>query len=412
MEELSKPIARKIIEALGESGQPPVYGHHFFSCGLDPYLNIIDSEYLKTYIKDGGASFKIVEGMYGGGKTHFLYSIRNLAWQERYIVSYVTLKSQESPFYKLELVYKAIVNGLIAPQEPEKLLSPNYEKGIASLIDFWIQNFRENHLDVSATEEEQKEMLEHELDNVQGIESTSFAKAVKNAFKQRYYSNDEGFETICQWLQGEGYDRRLHGRFGIYERIDKTTAFKMIRSLVRWINQIGFSGIVILFDEAEPKTHLSGKDKSQLVSNLREIIDACANSSFMNVMVFYSIPDMSLLESGNMAVYEALRQRISTVFEELNPTGVRIQLEAVVLDALTFLNEVGSRISEIYQVAYDCTFDQKALDDLIKIVAKESYGKRFADIGYKRVFVKGIAGALNFYRIKGIPPSTEELRIS
>lgn len=412
MEGLSKPIARKIIEVLGESGQPPVYGHHFFSCGLDPYLNIIDAEYLKTYIKDGGASFKIVEGMYGGGKTHFLYSIRNLAWQERYIVSYVTLKSQESPFYKLELVYKAIVNGLIAPQEPEKLLSPSYEKGISSLIDFWIQNFRENHLDVSASEEEQKEMLEHELDNVQGIESTSFSKAVKNAFKQRYYNNDEGFETICQWLQGEGYDRRLHGHFGIYERIDKTTAFKMIRSLVRWINQIGFSGIVILFDEAEPKTHLSGKDKSQLVSNLREIIDACANSSFLNVMVFYSIPDMSLLESGNTAVYEALRQRITTVFEELNPTGVRIQLETVVLDALTFLNEVGSRISEIYQVAYDCTFNPKTLDDLIKIVAKESYSKRFADIGYKRVFVKGIAGALNFYRIKGTAPSTEELRIS
>ena len=412
MEALSKPIARKIIEVLGESGQPPVYGHHFFSYGLDPYLNIIDAEYLKTYIKDGGASFKIVEGMYGGGKTHFLYSIRNLAWQERYIVSYVTLKSQESPFYKLELVYKAIVNGLIAPQEPEKLLSPNYEKGIASIIDFWIQNFRENHLDGSASDEEQNEMLEHELDNVQGIESTSFSKAVKNAFKRRYYDDDEGFETICQWLQGEGYDRRLHGRFGIYERIDKTTAFKMIRSLVRWINQIGFSGIVILFDEAELKTHLSGKDKSQLVSNLREIIDACANSSFMNVMIFYSIPDMSFLESGTMAVYEALRQRISTIFEEFNPTGVRIQLEAVVLDALTFLNEVGSRISEIYQVAYDCNFDQKILDDMIKIVAKESYDKRYADIGYKRLFVKGIAGALNFYRIKGTAPGNKELRIN
>jgi len=136
---LTKIVAREIIERVGSSGQPPEYGVSFFTAGFDSYLKTIEDEYLSSYIsKENGKAFKLVVGYYGGGKTHFLYSIRELAWKYNFAVSYVELKEKSTPFHKLEFVYKAIANNLMYPMSPEELMS-GYEKGIANFIRVWYQ---------------------------------------------------------------------------------------------------------------------------------------------------------------------------------------------------------------------------------------------------------------------------------
>jgi len=77
--ELTARIARRIIDTVGANGTPPEYGFQFFTEGLDPYLSIIEDEYLGSYINQGGSAFKLVVGVYGGGKTHFLYCVRDIA---------------------------------------------------------------------------------------------------------------------------------------------------------------------------------------------------------------------------------------------------------------------------------------------------------------------------------------------
>lgn len=52
--------ARKIIEIVGGQGNPPEYGFQYFTAGLDSYLKTIDEDYLGSFIKDGGSSFKRV----------------------------------------------------------------------------------------------------------------------------------------------------------------------------------------------------------------------------------------------------------------------------------------------------------------------------------------------------------------
>ncbi len=96
--ELNLVIARRIIEAVGSSGTPPEFGFQYFTAGLDVYLNVIENEYLSSYIKSGGSVFKMIIGVYGGGKTHFLFNVRELSWKHGYIASYITLTPQETPF--------------------------------------------------------------------------------------------------------------------------------------------------------------------------------------------------------------------------------------------------------------------------------------------------------------------------
>lgn len=398
-------IAKRIINTVGSNGIPPEYGFQFFTAGLEPYLSIIDEEYLSTYIKQGGSTFKMVVGAYGGGKTHFLYSIRDLAWRHNFVVSYVTLSPKDNPFYQLDSVYKAIVKGMLPPLTPDDLLS-GFEKGIVSFIRSWFSSKYKEFTEKGFSGDELEDLLLNSLDGIMGIESLSFDKAVKTAFRALLCKEEEKFIDICQWLTGDGYDRRIHGNFGILQRIDKTTAFTLIRSLVQWIRQIGFSGLVILLDEAERQASLNSKQRELHLNNLREIIDECGHTAFKSVMIFYAVPDENFLE-GRTQVYEALKQRLATIFDELNPTGVKIELERLSLNPYEFLTQVGKKLEEIYKIAYSCKFDQNKSDEIISTIADLSYEQRFGDIGYKRVFVQYLIKGLHYLREKEAIPSSE-----
>ena len=409
MSELGPVIARHIVERVGGPGEPPEYGSQFFTAGLELYLSVIDEEYLSSFIKQGGSTFKMVVGVYGGGKTHFLYCVRDLAWTHNFVVSYVSLSPGESPFHRLELVYKAIVRGIIPPLTADELLS-GYEQGIMSFLRAWYgQKFQEFSSKGLSGDRLREELL-NDIERVEGIESISFAKAVKAAFRTLMNHQEEEFTNICQWLSGEGYDRRTHGRHGILQRIDRTTAFAMLRSLVQWVKQIGYSGLVVLLDEAERVPSLGTKQREKHLSNLREVIDECGHTNFQGAMIFYAVPDENFL-GGRTQIYEALRQRVATVFEMFNPSGVKIELEKVVAEPIPFLCEVGYKLAKVYKTAYNHEFDETVLEKTITTVAEAAYEQRFGDIGYKRLFVQKLIQGLHFLRYKGVPPSGSDLQM-
>jgi len=324
------------------------------------------------------------------------------------VVSYVSLRSGESPFHKLELVYQAIARG-IRPRLTADELGSGYEKGIMSFLKSWVGAKYTDLESKGLSGEQLKEALLAEVEKLAGIESISFERAIRSATGALLDGREEDFANICQWLSGEGYDRRVHAQYGILQRIDRTTALPMIRSLVKWIRGIGYSGLVILLDEAERRASLSTKQREQHLSNLREIIDECGNADFQGVMIFYAVPDESFLE-GRTQVYEALKQRLASAFDELNPTGVKIELERLPVEPVEFLRKVGLRLKEIYEAAYNCELDDESAEKTIDLIAKSAYEERFGDIGYKRLFVQRCVRGLHFLRRKGRPPSPEEIR--
>lgn len=408
MDDLSPYVARLIIEQVGSSGTPPEYGVHLFSVGLDTYLSVIEKEYLATFIKQGGSTFKLVEGVYGGGKTHFLYSVRDLAWKHNFVVSYVTLSPTNCPFHRLELVYSAIVRGLIPPSTLTELLSSPM-RGVPSLLRSWVGAKFHEYRERGFNAQEIREELTHEIDSFSGIENVSFLKAIKLALKSILDNKEHDFESLCQWLTGEKYDTQMHKKhFGIMQPIDKTSAFSMLRSLAQILRQMDYAGLVVLLDEAERTPSLSSTQKELLLNNLRELIDECGHTTFQGVMIFYAVPDENFLE-GRTQVYEALRQRLTTVFEEINPTGIKIDLEKLPVEPIELLIEIGNKLRRVYEVAYGCNLDENAAQGTIKMIAEEAYKQRFSDIGYKRIFVQTLIKGLSHLRIKNIPPTKQEL---
>jgi hypothetical protein len=183
------------------------------------------------------------------------------------------------------------------------------------------------------------------------------------------------------------------------QKIDKSTAFSMIRSLIRLVREVGYSGLVVLFDEAEQIPSMSGKEKDRLLSNLRELIDECGHRTLANSMFFYAVPDENFLQ-GRTQIYEALRQRVSTVFEKFNPSGVKINLEELSQRPEQLLHEIGEKLAYIYEIAYEMKFDSDTLRESIGNIADAAYERRFGDIGYKRLFVQSVVKGFGLLREK------------
>jgi hypothetical protein len=124
-------------------------------------------------------------------------------------------------------------------------------------------------------------------------------------------------------------------------------------------------------------------------------------------MIFYAIPDENFFE-GRSNVYEALKQRISTIFDFFNPTGVKIRLDHLELDPVPLLVRIGLRLSKIYEVGYTKfgIDDPSVIAGLLDQLAKKAYEQRFGDIGYKRIFVQ--AAVRLFHLIRYAPENARD----
>ncbi|MEM5871763.1 MAG: DUF2791 family P-loop domain-containing protein [Candidatus Aenigmatarchaeota archaeon] len=408
MEDLRKELALKIIENVGSSGTPPVFGLKYYSVGLDKYLDVIDKEYFEHFVPYGGAAFKLVVGIYGGGKTHFLYSIRDRAWERNFITSYVQLSPGESPFHRLDLVYRAIVNGLQPPLSVESSLI-NPSQGLEHLIKWlFAKKYRALEKQGFSNEEIRNKMIIDLEEHLEEIENKSFSRAIKGLFEALLDDNQNKFNDILQWLTVEGFDKKKLTRYGILQRIDKTSAFSMIRSLAQFIKEEGFAGLIILFDEAERIPSLSSQQTELHLNNLRELIDECGQPNFQNIMIFYAVPDETFLE-GRTQTYEALKQRLSTVFDFFNPTGIKIDLEKLNKDPIKTLTEIGNKLLKVFEKAYEISLESDELKSTIQKIAEKAYETRFGDVGYKRIFVQNVIKAFHYAKNLGKIPRVEDL---
>ncbi len=385
---MERPIAKAIIHKLGSFGTPPEFGIEYFSVGLEPYLQVIEQEYFEDLLPLGLSSFKLITGNYGGGKTHFLYLIRELAWKHRYATSYVSLSATECPFDRLELVYKRIAATIAPPPDPAQRLQPGLG-GIGALLRSWYLQAREDR---------------DYLSRIRNLESMSFTNALKAALMNLQYDDEDGFNALVQWLQAEDIPRDIKIKHRISERVDRTTAFRMLRSLIQFVSAAGYRGLILLFDEAERGMSISSaRDKRRALDNLRQVIDECGNSRLPGAMFFYAVPDENLLLEGAGGAYEALKQRLHSSFTKGNPMGVKINLEDIGVDPARFLRELSAKLAQLFEAAYEISFEPSARTRTADVMAAAALELQVLDISYRRLFVVGVIEAFQRLKENGSP---------
>jgi len=241
------------------------------------------------------------------------------------------------------------------------------------------------------------------------VESNSFKNAIKKYFEKCIINDETSKNVIISWLKGESSDTRLLKDYLIFERLNKNSAFLLIRSLCQFVRDIGYSGLLIFFDEGERMSSISSsKAKKIALDNLRQIVDEAGNSRLPGVLFIYTVtPRIEVVE---ITEYPALRDRLraNRNLSETNPLSVRIDIERLDLSPAELLEEIANKLVEIYELAYDYKF-QPEIHERIREFAQDS-AERTLSVNVRRLFVKSMITILNYIRSTKRTPSFDKLK--
>lgn len=376
MSEVPMEVARHIVARMGEAGQPPELGIRHVNVGNESYLAILETEYLDRLLSGArGSAFKLIQGYYGGGKTHFLYCVRDLAWSRGFLTSLVSLSPQECPYEDPLKVYKAVAGGLAsAPAHPG--VEPS--RGLPDLLrDFFEDRGRRPDFESWI----RRTALRMPVD------SHSYRRAAAEFLRCLSEDDREGEAILEGWLRGDQVPRTDLRRFGLYETISPANAFSALRSLCQLLVGYGFPGLVMMFDEVDRNLSLSPRRIQSLGDNLRQVIDLCGASQLPGVLFLYAVPPEFL----RLVVpeYPALDQRLSSPLpmSERSPQSPLIDLEKLDLAPEALLSALGTNLYRVFLQAeqWQATeaIQQGNLQALARACARYSF-----EVGHRRLFVK------------------------
>lgn len=376
---LSPNLASHIVHRMGEGGQPPHRGIQYVNVGNETYLRILRDEYLRRLLKGaGGSGFKLVQGYYGGGKTHFLHCVRDLAWDEGFPTAIVSLSPQECPYDDAVKVYRAVAMNLTTPPSTE---NAKPSRGLTDILRDVADDRKE-----ALGEADFKKWITQTALRV-AVDSHSFRRAAAE-FMRAYIEGDIEKEAILEaWLRGDSIKRGDVRDQGIFETIEKGNAFTMLRSMCQLLVEYGFPGCVLLFDEVDRNMSFSRTKIQSLGDNLRQVIDLCGSALLPGVLFLYAVPPEFL--RNVVPDYPALDQRLKSPIplSERSPQAPVIDLEHLDLDFTTLLVRIGERLLEVFEVAEVWKSDRAMQTRNLKALAQTCADFSF-EIGHRRLFVK------------------------
>ncbi len=384
-------LARQIIETLGQSGTPMPRGVSYYNVGNESLLNAIDTHYLGSYLADGGAVFKLVVGDYGSGKSHFLYCVRDRAWQRDFAVSKVDLSPKESPYDDQRRVYGAVASSIVW-HELGGLAEDEY--GLGRFLEGTLRRIVSPHgLDLQDEGAEEIPEVRAFLSTIASthIDSLSFHKAVQGYFTALLRGQERREDSLERWFQGEEVtpeDMRDLRSIGVTEKINRNNAFKMLRSLCQAVRALGYTGLALLFDEGDRMLSIGGKAEKTATDNLREVIDRC-REDLPGALFMYAVPPDFL--HTVVPKYPALQQRVQAAdyFSRTNPFSPQIDLDHLDMPDEELLVQIGYRLMPIFETAYDVKLDGEMQSQNIRVLAEAAVNSYLA-VSHRRLFVKAL----------------------
>ena len=396
MNGISQRDAKFVLRSLGTSGQPPKWGAQLINVGTDPLLQRLQTEYLDEHCAsfegmDGGGACKWVEADYGNGKTQFLRCVQGIAWQANYVTAYVELSQDECPLDRPDRVYGAVARAMQA--KPEDVTDVDRSKGLDSVLAQLVDRKFSGVLTGIPDEVLREQALEWVLDlQNTPVESTAFKTAVVKYLAGLLNGDDAAVRIASMYLRGEPLPAAELKQIGVYEKLDKASGFRVMRSMSQLIQRSGLAtGVVLLFDEARRTLSLmSTKAQKVACENLLSVINRCNSGDLPGTLFLYAVmPEFFTNFATN---YPALQQRCGS--------STRINLNHLKgINELDLLLDIGRKIASICKLAYDNFPDDDAtMEHNLPLVAAAAI-RETGGTGTRRLMVRTCVQLLNDFRL-------------
>ena len=246
-----KRIATVLINSL-KGGVVPRIGLPYIAVGRETEINALLHDV--AIIADGGASFRVVAGKYGSGKSFLLQTIRNYAMDRNFVVADADL----SPERRLQgtkgqglATYKELIRNMSTKTRPEG--------GALSLIlDRWISGIQSetaaetgmNNHDAAFNRLVEKKIYEviHSLNEM--VHGFDFAKLLTLYYRSYIDGSDENKAKVVKWFRGE-YANKTEARadLGVNIAITDDDWYEYIKLFAVFLKRAGYNGFLVLIDE-------------------------------------------------------------------------------------------------------------------------------------------------------------------
>ena len=278
-------------------------------------------------------------------------------------ISWITL-SNDIPFNKIDVVYKNIA----------KNLKCKTGTSLDHIIDRWITNLKMMSFEQSSNPQEQNEIVKTNLAN--DLEETrehanSFAIAIE---RYNELMNEGDYKTASYakaWLRGDSNIPYTEKRkFGVKGDVTKENAINFLEALSIFVKSIGYSGLVVLIDEAEFIMNLHTKKLRDIAYNyIRDIYDNCNMGKFQNTLfLFAGTPELFDQQQKGIPSYEALDDRLKNVLNTDLP-----DMRKPIFDLKGFneddLKKIAYKLMNMHEEVYKWDAHNKinsVLDDIVK----------------------------------------------
>jgi len=177
---------------------------------------------------------------------------------------------------------------------------------------------------------------------------------------------------ILSWIMGEKtitYFDKI--KFGVKGDIDRNNCLYYLNAIAKMIQQAGYKGLIIIFDEVESVTRLQHANRMTALENIR-ILDDNKTAVLSNVGIFFGGSTDFFDKEDGLKSYEALKTRLEMFVDFKSYRQPILELEPFDKKQRKKLLE---NIKQVYEQAYDVSFPH-ITNKIIDEVEKKSTGKK------------------------------------
>jgi hypothetical protein len=312
---IPKRITGAIIQSLG-AGVVPRTGLEHIAVGRKNEIAALLHD-IDDLVAEGGATFRMILGRYGSGKSFLCQLIRNYALQRNFVV----MDADLSPVRRLTgtqgqglNLYRELLTNAATKTRPDG-------GAFGALLERWISDVQQQVVQSDGLKPNDPKFasavetrIHATVGQMEGmVHGFDFSTVISAYWSGHQSGDDTKKDAAMRWLRGE-FSNKTEAReaLGVRVIINDDSWYDYIKLLASFVHDIGYRGLVIFIDEAVNLYKISNivsrnNNYERLLTIFNDTLQGKA--SYLGVVVG-ATPQMVEDTRRGLFSYEALRSRL------------------------------------------------------------------------------------------------------